>query len=139
MSYLPTKFGKNLIKNQKHKSPCGANACSNLQPRIQETDALDHSAILSYIDGGKLKLFKFFVFMYFVSLLKFPDFCRFSKGAPSFYKILKTYMILLFLIIILIGLNILKLVWSKNNASMNFRGGKMLEVNNVIGREGFCT
>ena len=41
-------------------------------------------------------------------------------------------MILLFLIIILIGLNVLKLVWSKNNASMNFRGGKMLEVNNVV-------
>ena len=71
--------------------------------------------------------------MYFVSLMKFPDFCRFSKGAPFFYKILKTYMILLFLIIILIGLNVLKLVWSKNNASMNFRGGKMLEVNNVLG------
>ena len=70
--------------------------------------------------------------MYFVSLMKFQDFCRFSKGAPFFYRILKTYMILLFLIIILIGLNVLKLVWSKSNASMNFRGGNMLEVNNVL-------
>ena len=74
--------------------------------------------------------------MYFVSLMKFPDFCRFLKGSPFFYKILKTYMILLFLIIILIGLDVLKLVWSKNNASMNFRGGKMLKVNSVIANSG---
>ena len=48
------------------------------------------------------------------------------------WKILKTFMILVFLNIILIGLSILKLVWSKNNASMNFRGGKMLNVNSVL-------
>ena len=132
MSYLPPKFGKNLIKNQKHKSLCSTTADSNLKSGDKETDALDHTAILIDFKGWKVKLFKFFVFMYFAPLMKFPDFCRFSKGAPFFYKILKTYMILLFLIIILIGLNALKPVWTKNNASMNFRGGKMLKVNSVI-------
>ena len=43
-------------------------------------------------------------------------------------------MILVFLIIILIGLSVLKQVWRKSNGSMNFRGGKMLNVNSVIVR-----
>ena len=46
---------------------------------------------------------------------------------------MKTTMILVFLIILLIGLSVLKLFWSKNNASMNFREGKMLKVNSVVG------
>ena len=41
-------------------------------------------------------------------------------------------MILVFLIIVLDGLSVMKLVWRKNNTSKNFRGGKMLNVNNVI-------
>ena len=41
-------------------------------------------------------------------------------------------MILVFLIIVLDGLSVMKLVWRKNNASTNFRGGKMLNVNSVL-------
>ena len=41
-------------------------------------------------------------------------------------------MILVFLIILLIGLSVLKLFWSKYNALMNFRGGKMLKRNSVL-------
>ena len=41
-------------------------------------------------------------------------------------------MILVFSIIVLDELSVMKLVWRKNNASTNFRGGKMLNVNSVI-------
>ena len=41
-------------------------------------------------------------------------------------------MILVFLIIVLDGLSVMKLVWRKNNTSKNFRGGKMLNVNSVL-------
>ena len=41
-------------------------------------------------------------------------------------------MILVFLIIVLDGLSVMKLVWRKNNTSKNFRGGKMLNVNSVV-------
>ena len=52
----------------------------------------------------------------------------------NFDNIMKNCMILVLPIIILISLSVLKLVWSKNNASMNFRGGKMLEINSVQGK-----
>ena len=43
-------------------------------------------------------------------------------------------MILVVFIIVLDGLNVMKLVWRKNNAFKNFRGGKMLNVNSVLGK-----
>ena len=39
----------------------------------------------------------------------------------------------------IVGVSVLRLVWSKNNDSMNFRGGKMLKVNSVVGRGGHQT
>ena len=61
-------------------------------------------------------------------------FLHIIKGCSIFDKILKTYTILVFLIIIIVVLSVLKQVWSKNNVSMNFRGDKMLNVNSVLGR-----
>ena len=49
-----------------------------------------------------------------------------------FHEIPKTDMILVLFIIVLDGLSVMKLVWRKNNASTNFRGGKMLNVNSVL-------
>ena len=64
---------------------------------------------------------------------RYQEFCRFLGGAPFLMKKMKTKMILVYLIILLIGLSVLKLFWSKYNALMNFRGGKMLKRNSVLG------
>ena len=41
-------------------------------------------------------------------------------------------MILVFGIIVVDLLSVMKLVWRENNASTNFRGGKMLNINSVL-------
>ena len=41
-------------------------------------------------------------------------------------------MILVFGIIVVDLLSVMKLVWRENNASTNFRGGKMLDINSVL-------
>ena len=51
-----------------------------------------------------------------------PDFCKFFVFAIFFHKKPKTDMISLFSIILLDGLSVMKLVWSKNNAFTNYRG-----------------
>ena len=55
------------------------------------------------------------------------DFCS------IFHKIPKTDIILVLFIIVLDGLSVMKVVWRINNASKNFRGGEMLNVNSVLG------
>ena len=54
------------------------------------------------------------------------DFCS------IFQKIPKTDIILVLFIIVLDGLSVMKVVWRINNASKNFRGGEMLNVNSVL-------
>ena len=54
------------------------------------------------------------------------DFCS------IFHKIPKTDIILVLFIIVLDGLSVMKVVWRINNASKNFRGGEMLNVNSVL-------
>ena len=54
------------------------------------------------------------------------DFCS------IFHKIPKTDIILVLFIIVLDGLSVMKVVWRINNASKNFRGGEMLNVNSVV-------
>ena len=49
-----------------------------------------------------------------------------------FHKIPKTDIILVLFIIVLDELNVMKVVWRINNASKNFRGGEMLNVNSVL-------
>ena len=55
------------------------------------------------------------------------DFCS------IFQKIPKNVIILVLFIIVLDGLSVMKVVWRINNASKNFRGGEMLNVNSVLG------
>ena len=49
-------------------------------------------------------------------------------------KPIRYYQFLAFGIILLDVYSLLTLIWQKNNAPMNFRGGKMLDVNSVIER-----
>ena len=63
------------------------------------------------------------------------DFYRFSKPALFLRKSLKTNRILLSLISCIIVqdyINLSKIVWRRNNASLNFWGGKMLNLISVL-------
>ena len=57
------------------------------------------------------------------------DFCS------IFHKIPKTDIILVLSIIVQDGLSVMKVVWRINNASKNFRGGEMLNVNSVVSNQ----
>ena len=64
--------------------------------------------------------------LYVQDFLQIFDFCS------IFHKIPKTDMFFVSFIVVLDGHSVLKLVWRKNKASRNFRGGEMLTVNSVL-------